>query len=148
MKTLLNEEQKKFAIRALRRASMKWTPRSDALKKARVSRGIYRCNICNDLTGRLGGNLDHIEPVIDPVKGFINLDVYAARLMTYDGWQWLCKVCHAEKTLEENKLRAKEQPDYFTSRLKRKKTTTSVTKKKAKKKTKAGARKKARKGKK
>ena len=36
-----------FIKSALRRASGRWKPRSEALKKARIEKGVYLCSGCN-----------------------------------------------------------------------------------------------------
>lgn len=50
--------------------------------------------------------LDHIEPVIDPIDGWIDLDEYAKRMFCEaEGFQCLCFGCHDMKTRFENLLR-------------------------------------------
>lgn len=50
---------------------------------------------------------DHIDPVVDPQKGFQGWDVYIKRM--FDGkLQAVCKPCHAKKSKEENALRRKK----------------------------------------
>lgn len=97
---------KKFIVPTLRRASYRWPARNEALKEARISRGMYKCNVCLDTFARKGVNVDHIEPVVDPIKGFEGWDVYINRMFCgKDGFQILCKTCHDFKSQEEKKIR-------------------------------------------
>ena len=41
-----DKELKSFVIATLRRASYRWYSRTEALKNARVSRGLYKCESC------------------------------------------------------------------------------------------------------
>ena len=50
--------------------------------------------------------VDHIEPVVDPEKGFEGWDTYIERLFVErDGLQVLCRECHSLKTKEERARR-------------------------------------------
>lgn len=102
-----NKALKKFLIPTLRRASYRWSGRSEALKLARVSRGLYKCAACSFLFGNKDIQLDHIHPII-PLDGigFTNWDTYIKRLLcTANGYQVLCVSCHGIKTTVENNLR-------------------------------------------
>jgi len=47
-------------------------------------------------------NVDHIEPAVDPEKGFESWDVFIDRLFCEkDNLQAICLGCHAKKTKEE-----------------------------------------------
>lgn len=106
-----------WSIAALRRASYKLPQRSEALKRARVSRNTYKCSKCKHFFGRREIQLDHIVPVI-PIEGIDSLDKIAERLTVESkGWQVLCKPCHRVKTNEENALRRQHK----TIKKKRKK---------------------------
>jgi len=91
----------------LRRLSYQWSPRKEAIKKARVDRGKYRCAICQgEMFGPKDIQLDHIQPVIDPHNGFENWDTYINRLFCEeDGFQVCCKTCHKYKSMMENQIR-------------------------------------------
>jgi hypothetical protein len=90
---------------ALRRASRFWTPARDCLSKARVYRGIYKCNLCSTHVGPKEIKVDHIEPVI-PIEGFVDWNDVINRLFCEEsGYQAICKTCHDAKTLAENELR-------------------------------------------
>jgi hypothetical protein len=79
---------------------------------ARVSRGVYKCNLCGHEGKRKEFNMDHIEPVI-PVEGFSNgkpwdWNEYIGRMYCEpSGYQMLCTVCHKAKTKKENAERKK-----------------------------------------
>ena len=50
--------------------------------------------------------VDHIHPVIDPVKGFETWDDTISRMFCEEsGLQVLCHECHTVKTQEERELR-------------------------------------------
>lgn len=90
----------------LRRLSYQWPPRKDAIKAARLERGIYKCNICEGKFGPKEIQLDHIEPVIHEEDGFIDWNNYLNRLFCDEqGFQVLCKPCHEAKTFLENNIR-------------------------------------------
>lgn len=101
---------KKFLIPTLRRASYRWPPRNEALKAARVSRGVYKCNLCHGTFGRKNVNIDHIEPVVDPIRGMQDWDEYINRMFCQkEGFQIICSECHDKKSLGEKKLRKKKK---------------------------------------
>lgn len=104
---------------AIRGASMKWGPKNECKKQARVSRGKYLCAHCGNIvdaslpvvskdgsTERVNNAIvDHIEPVI-PVSGFSNWDDVVGRMFVeVDGLQLLCRGCHDIKTKAENEER-------------------------------------------
>lgn len=94
-----------FAIATLRRASYRWPPRNEALARARVSRGVYKCEECRNLFKKKEIQLDHIDPVV-PVTGFTNLDDFTYRLLCdASGYATICLTCHATKTKMENTAR-------------------------------------------
>lgn len=100
-----------FVRNALRSASRKWAPIQDAKKKAHTRRGFYLCASCGQevpLTIKQGRKrvqnvfVDHIEPIVDPTKGFTSYDDFIERLFCEeDNLQVLCGPCHDEKTLKE-----------------------------------------------
>ena len=103
-----------FVKGALRQASMRWPPKHEVKKKARVERGKYLCNGCGEIVpatikknGKRVNNVhvDHIVPVVDPAKGFESWDVLIERLFCEaDGLQVLCSSCHSEVTAEERRI--------------------------------------------
>jgi 5-methylcytosine-specific restriction endonuclease McrA len=86
----------------LRKASRFWAPARECLTKARVARGIYKCQLCEELVGNKEIKIDHINPVI-PLEGSKSWDETIERLFCEeDGYQAICKKCHDEKTKQEN----------------------------------------------
>lgn len=107
-----NTKLKSWIISGLRRLSMRYPPRNDALREAKTEKKI------NALTGRLaqhykcagcGGEfslknvcVDHLLPVVSPKEGFINWDVYIERMFCpKENLQVLCSKCHDIKTAKE-----------------------------------------------
>lgn len=106
-----------FTKGVLRRASLKWPPRNECLANARVNRGVYRCEICEELFRRHEVHVDHKEPVIPIAQGFTTWDEYIKRLLCdVSGLQCICSVCHDSKTKSENGMR-----DFYKKQRKRKK---------------------------
>lgn len=119
----MNEEEKaakkkkshfnNFVKNTLRRASYRWPARGEAEKAARISRGLYRCNMCAGEFQRKDVELDHVEPVV-PIKeawidenGNADWNLYITRLFPdKEGYQIICKTCHFSKTSIEDTLRA------------------------------------------
>lgn len=107
-----------FVKSALRKASLRWPPKSEVLREARFARGIYICNGCKQhipasikVNGKRVKNalVDHINPVIDPHVGFDSWDEVINRMFCEtDNLQVLCKECHDKKTQEEKEI-AKER---------------------------------------
>jgi 5-methylcytosine-specific restriction endonuclease McrA len=64
------------------------------------------CARCCQPAKRKDVQVDHIVPVLDPRLGFVNFDVYVARLFcSLENLQVLCKPCHKIKTNQENEVR-------------------------------------------
>lgn len=102
------KELRKFIIPKIRSASYRWKYRSEAIKQARVSRGLYRCAICNRTDLKNGEfAVDHVIPVVSLDGWDGNLDVYIRRMLVKtNGWQILCKSpCHELKTQTEVQIR-------------------------------------------
>lgn len=103
-----------FVKGALRQASMRWPPKHEVKKAARVERGQYLCNGCGEIVpasvkvdGKRVKNVhvDHIVPVIDPNVGFVSWDEVINRLFCEaDDLQVLCRECHKEVTAEERRI--------------------------------------------
>jgi hypothetical protein len=106
-----------FIKSLLRGGSMKWGPRNQCIKEARVRRGWYLCDGCGQevpatLPPKKGNKrriknivADHIHPVIDPAVGFETWDEVIKRMFCErDGFQALCHHCHSIKTQEEKEV--------------------------------------------
>ena len=116
-----------FVKGVLRRASFHWKPRTEALQKARVERGKYKCAMCGELFGPKEVDIDHIHPVVDPRVGFTGFNDYIERLFCdADQFQILCRngchpaKCRLEDSLREHYKSEKEVLPDFTSKKKRK----------------------------
>lgn len=107
-----------FIKSALRSASQRWPPKYTALKKASVGKKVnwktgrlaqhFKCNSCDGEFPQKEVQVDHIKPIIDPVKGFTSWDdVIHNMFCEEDNLQVLCKDCHVTKTTAE-KQQAKE----------------------------------------
>ena len=103
--------KKSFLIQILRRASYKWKPRGETLKRARFARGRYRCAMCLSTHFKVKEIVvDHIEPVVDVSNGWKSWDEYINRMFCeLDGFQVLCKPCHQIKSNAENLVRRQKQ---------------------------------------
>ena len=108
-----------FVTGALRTATRRWPPKFKALKAALSGRKTnkktgklamhYICASCSDEFVMSDVEIDHVEAVVDPAKGFISWDVYVDRLFCEtNNLQVLCKPCHKEKTAAEKILRKKK----------------------------------------
>ena len=68
----------------------------------------YRCAVCTEQFVAADVQVDHIEPAVDPIKGWQGFDVFIDRMFCEkEGFQVLCKPCHKTKTTEERKARKK-----------------------------------------
>lgn len=96
-------------ISALRGA--RWPAKYECVNAAYVEDGVnqktgrkcklHRCEKCQELFPKNGIQADHVNPVVGP-EGFISWDVYVERMFCGpEGFQALCKDCHADKTLME-----------------------------------------------
>lgn len=108
----------------LRSATRKWAPINDCKKKAHARRGFYICACCKEespatiLVDRKRVKniyVDHIDPIVDPSKGFEGWDKMVDRMFCEeDNLQVLCKKCHDLKTQEEKeiaKIRRQKEKD-------------------------------------
>jgi 5-methylcytosine-specific restriction endonuclease McrA len=107
-KTIKKFNRKTFLIANFRRISYKYYYRNECLRQARVAPNLYQCAHCGDSFPRTGVQVDHVTPVIDPIKGFTNWDDYVNRMFpeSVTAFAVLCKeVCHKTKTQIENQIR-------------------------------------------
>lgn len=101
-----------FITSTLRGGVRRWPPKWKCLKAAELGRKInkktgklamhYTCAVCTKEYVAKDVQVDHIEPVVDPVAGFISWDVYIDRMFCDSkNLQVLCKDCHQIKTKDE-----------------------------------------------
>lgn len=110
MKRIEEKLWREWLQKQLRRVSYKWGERTKAKSRARLERGIYRCNSCHEEFRAKDIQLDHKLPVIDPSTGFVDWNQYIDRLFCdVDGYQVLCKPCHTQKTVAENAGRTRKK---------------------------------------
>ena len=97
---------KSFITSTLRRASLRWPARSECLRAARTSRGLYRCAMCGGDFKAREVAVDHIRPVV-PHSGFDNWDGFINRLFCKpEEMQVLCHADHSSKSMLEDRVRA------------------------------------------
>jgi 5-methylcytosine-specific restriction endonuclease McrA len=106
--------KKAFIISVLRGGTRRYPPKYLTLNLAKTDKKInsktkrlaqhYLCNMCNQEHTAKDVQVDHIEPIVDPVKGFQTWDIFIDRLFcSADNLQVLCKPCHLIKTQLEKK---------------------------------------------
>lgn len=102
----MEKSLKNKVIGILRSASVRWPEKSEAKKRARVDRGQYKCNLCGGFFKDKEIQMDHINPVIDPYKGWESFDVFIEKLFcSADKYQALCFLCHDAKSKVEDEIR-------------------------------------------
>jgi len=103
-----------FIKSALRRAM--WPVKYQCLRNAYVQDGVnpktgrrikqYRCNLCKELFMQKELKVDHIDPVVCPLAGWVSWDVYISRLFCeLDNLQAICTTCHDAKSAKERVIR-------------------------------------------
>ena len=103
-------DKKKWIMNCIRRASYRFPPRWAAKVSARIERGQYECNSCKKIFKDKEIELDHIEPVNDPVLGFTTWDEFIRRMFPDEsGFQVLCTECHLKKSISEGVVRRKRR---------------------------------------
>jgi len=96
---------KSFLRWQLRKISLRWPARTQAMARARVERGAYKCEGCKQIKKAKEIQVDHVVAVVGP-EGFTNWDDFIIRLFcSADGYQILCIDCHQIKTQAENQER-------------------------------------------
>ena len=107
---------KGWIVSLLRRGTMRYPPRNDALRAAKTDKKInvktgrmaqhYKCTGCNEEFTAKGVVVDHIEPVIPVGIGFTTWDEYIKRMFcSIEKLQVLCGSCHDVKSKEERRQR-------------------------------------------
>jgi 5-methylcytosine-specific restriction endonuclease McrA len=85
------------------RSYLKW----DALRRVKIASNQYRCENCNKIFKLREVQVDHINPCVDPEKGWEGMQVWVGKLLcpTIE-LKVLCQDnCHHKKTNKENKKR-------------------------------------------
>ena len=109
---------KNFIISALRSASNRYPPKYECLNAAKVGKKVnkatgrlaehYKCAGCKKHFVAKEVQVDHIEPVVSPLTGFIDWNTFVARMFCpITNLQVLCKECHKVKSDKEKKERLK-----------------------------------------
>jgi 5-methylcytosine-specific restriction endonuclease McrA len=104
--------RRSFITSVLRQGSRKWPPIYEALALAKTEKKTnsftgrlaqhYMCAHCTRDFSSTMVQVDHIDPVICPFKGFESWDVYIQRLYCEtSNLQVLCKPCHEIKSTKE-----------------------------------------------
>lgn len=107
---------KGFITSTLRAGFRRWPAKYEALNNSFVGKKenpktgreakMYMCNSCKNEFSSKDVQVDHIEPVVDPVIGFKDWDTFIDRLYcSVEKLQVLCLTCHKEKTKEEKQIR-------------------------------------------
>lgn len=102
-----------FIKNNLRSATRKWAPIQNCKKRAHVGRGEYKCECCGTIVPPTIYDeekrkrvkfvfVDHVEPIIDPSKGFVSWDDTIERMFCdSSNLQLICGDCHKIKSQEE-----------------------------------------------
>jgi len=122
--TMTEAKFRSTIVAGLRKASMYWKPKTQAIKNARNGylvnplthreNNAGKCESCCNRFLEKELKADHINPVV-PVEGFdnntflgVNWTEYIKRMFVeVEGYQVLCKECHYIKTKKERDLRKK-----------------------------------------
>ena len=95
-----------FIKSALRSASNRWAPKYTCKKNAKIARNTYVCAECGKKVGNKFIKIDHINPVVSTIDGFVDWNTYIERMFVeIDGFAAICKKCHDDKTYIENTIR-------------------------------------------
>lgn len=98
-------QYKAHIVSMLRNGSKYWKPSLEALKRARIRRGVYLCKMCGNTKDNKSMVVDHINPVV-PVTGWESFDSFVHNLFCeVDNLQAICKDCHKIKTKNEQDQR-------------------------------------------
>jgi 5-methylcytosine-specific restriction endonuclease McrA len=114
---------KSFIVSILRGGFRKYPIKYETLKEASVGKRLnpktkrmsehFTCNSCKQVFPGKEVQVDHIQPVVDPIKGFLDWEVYIKRLFCgRDNLQVLCSECHDKKTaLERGERHGNKKPN-------------------------------------
>ena len=106
----VNKNKYAFAKAALRRVSSWWWAMSEAMDRAKVSRGVWACAHCKGHFKKNEIQKDHISPVVSTNGEKNDMNTYIETLFCEpENIQILCKACHGIKTAVENELRTESR---------------------------------------
>ena len=117
-----------FVQKWLRKASLQWFPRTEAVRAARKQRGLHECAMCKSLVRRGEYILDHIDPVIPlqglPVRpdGGRDWNVWIDRLLCpSSNFRLICKACDEAHTNSQKEMRKyyRKRKKYVDSKAKK-----------------------------
>jgi 5-methylcytosine-specific restriction endonuclease McrA len=105
-----------FITGVLRSGFRKFPSKYETLKEASVGKKInkktnrmaehFKCNGCGEEFPAKEVQVDHLQPVVCPVEGFIDWNTYIKRMYCgKDNLQVLCSGCHDVKSASERKIR-------------------------------------------
>ena len=78
--------------------------------RAKVDSVQYLCGVCKEWAGSTHVSVDHIVPVIDVEGGFVDWNIFIARLFCGpENLQVICDTCHDKKTTAERVVRLTKQ---------------------------------------
>jgi 5-methylcytosine-specific restriction endonuclease McrA len=109
-----------FVTSTLRAGARRWAPKYETLNDAKTEKKVntktgrvaqhFQCNGCGKEFTAKDMEVDHIKPVVDPVKGFTSWDDFIDKLFCEKkNLQALCKSCHKTKTIKEKKIRSENK---------------------------------------
>jgi hypothetical protein len=101
-----------FITSTLRGGMRRYPPKWEVLKESSVGKKVnkasgrqalhHKCFKCKLDFPAKEVQVDHKEPVVDPMMGFVNWDTFIERLFCdKKNLQVLCKACHKVKTQKE-----------------------------------------------
>ena len=116
IKSWTDAKFKGWIISLLRRGTMRFPPRNDALRTAKTDKKInaatgrmaqhFKCAVCLQDYSAKNVVVDHINPVVLPGIGFIDWNTYIERMFcSVENLQVLCKTCHNAKSVLEKQQR-------------------------------------------
>lgn len=105
---------KSFIVSALRGAFRRYPPKQQCIEQAYTKTKInkksnrkakhYKCAHCKQEFPRAEVQADHIVPIVDPKKGFVDWNTWIERAFVgKECFQCLCLECHKIKSMEERK---------------------------------------------
>lgn len=101
-----------FVTSTLRSGARRWPPKFETLNAAKTEKRVnsktgrlaqhFLCNGCGEEFPAKDVQVDHINPVVSPSKGFKTWDDFIDKLYCEkDNLQVLCLACHKKKTADE-----------------------------------------------